>query len=188
MNKNRNIFSIFHNIVESIFIAIIIAVILRIFFVGIFYIPSSSMTPTLKIGDNIIVWKFLYNNRIPVIHTKFPFGIKIRRGDVIVFIPPNSPEEDYVKRCIGLPGDKIKLIKSRVYVNGKLLNETYVKDKDLVFYDKKTYTVPQNHIFVMGDNRNNSSDSRDWGFVPMKNIIGKAVFIFIPARRMGVIK
>lgn len=188
MKNFKNIFGILHNIVSAIFIALIIAVILRVFFLSVFYIPSSSMEDTLKRGDYILVWKFLYNNRIPVFNIKLPFGIKIKRGDVIVFIAPENSNEDYIKRCIGLPGDKIEFKENNIYINGKIVNEPYIKDKNIIFYAQKSYIVPDNHIFVMGDNRLNSSDSREWGCVPEKNIIGKALFIFFPFNRIKVIK
>jgi len=188
MNSFRNIFNLFHNILSSIFIAVVIAVILRVFILSVFYIPSTSMEETLQIGDHIIVWKFLYNNKIPIFNIKLPFGFKIKRGDIIVFISPTDSNEDYVKRCIGLPGDKIEFIGNRVYINNKLLKEPYVKNKDLIFYSKKVYIVPKNHIFVMGDNRINSSDSREWGYLPMQNVIGKALFVFFPFNRIRIVK
>jgi signal peptidase I len=130
-------------------------------------VESVSMQPTLYPGDYVIVNKLAYR-----------FNHKPDRGDVIVFRPPPNPEAiPYIKRIIGLPGDKIHVADGKVYVNDQLVVEPY-----LVVSTNRggDWTVPDGQLFVMGDNRNNSSDSRSWGFVPFENIIGRAELIYLP--------
>jgi len=178
------------NIISPIFIALIIAILLRIFVFNILYIVSSSMEDTLKVGDIVLAWKFLYNKRIYGLKIKMPFGFKINRGDIIIFEPPveNDKERTYVKRCIGLPGDEIILNDDKVIVNKKILNEDYVKGKGLAIYVFQKLKVPNGFIYVLGDNRLNSNDSRNFGFVPQENIIGKVVLIIYPINRFRILK
>ncbi len=183
----KEILPVLKDVFNSIFIAVTIAIILKIFFFQAYFIPSTSMENTLKIGDEILVFKFLYNKKIPGLNQTLPFGIKVKRGDIIVFSSPEDNEQDYIKRCIALPGDKISFISNKIYLNGNLLKEPYLKDKN-VSYINESYTIPQGHIFVMGDNRNNSSDSRQWGFLDMKKIIGKAFLIYYPFHRIRFLK
>lgn len=131
-------------------------------------IPSGSMIPTIKIGDRLIVEKLSYR-----------FG-DVKRGDIIVFSPPQqlAMKDDLIKRVIGLPGDVIEVKKAVVYVNGKPLKENYVLEEPNQNFGP--YEVPENSYFVMGDNRNNSYDSRFWGTVPRGSIKGKAAFIYFP--------
>ena len=133
-------------------------------------------------GDHVLVWKFLYNKTIPVFKKSFFTGIPVRRNDIIVF--KLKDDDDYIKRVIGLPGDKIVFKENKVFVNDVLLKETYVKNKNNVYYINAVYEVPENKLFVLGDNRNNSSDSREFGFIKTANIIGKVFFIFYPFNRM----
>lgn len=129
-------------------------------------VDSVSMQPTLFAGDFVLVNKLAYRFGSPA------------RGDVVVFkYPPDPTQIPYIKRIIGLPGDHIHISDGKVYINGQLLLEPYLKVSTNRGGD---WTVPANSIFVMGDNRNNSSDSRSWGFVPIENIIGKAEFIYLP--------
>ncbi len=117
-----------------------------------------------------------------------------RYGDVVIFRAPPDLEKDYIKRVIGVPGDTISLNDGRVYLNGKLLNQDKYLNSSvptragLFLQDGKTITVPENSYFVMGDNRAESSDSRDWGFVPVKSIIGEAFFVYWPLNKIGIIK
>lgn len=132
-------------------------------------VESISMQPTLYPGDYVIVNKLAYR-----------FKASPDRGDVIVFrYPPNPEAIPYIKRVIGLPGDQIHVADGKVYVNGQLVIEPY-----LVVTTNRggDWTVPEGQLFVMGDNRNNSSDSRSWGFVPLENIIGRAELIYLPTR------
>ncbi len=175
------------DVFNSIFIAIVIAIILKLFFFQAYFIPSSSMENTLQIGDELLVYKFLYNKKIPIFNIKLHIGTKIKRGDIIVFSSPENNEQDYIKRCIAIAGDKLTFISNKIYLNNKILKEPYLKDT-FVKYNEESYIIPKNCVFVMGDNRNNSSDSRQWGFLNTKKIIGKAFFIYYPFDRMGFLK
>jgi signal peptidase I len=144
------------------------------FVVQAFFIPSGSMEPTLMVDDRILVAKFTYRFE------------PVQRGNVIVFRYPLNPQRDFVKRVIGLPGDRAQLKDGVVYVNGRPLSEKgYTIKPDFGNYGP--VTVPPNQYFVLGDNRNNSEDSRFFGYVPRANIIGKAVFIYWPLQRIGFV-
>ncbi len=176
---------------KAIVIAVIIALLFRTFVVQAFKIPSGSMEPTLIPGDHILANKFIYGIHIPftesVIHVSHP-----ETGQVIVFKFPYAkkynlhPGIDFIKRVVGTPGDKIQIIDNRVYINNHIYSCKYAKwasNKILPAYNspRDNYgpvTVPQNELFVMGDNRDNSFDSRYWGFVPYKDIIGQAFIIY----------
>jgi len=162
-------------LLESIVIAVILALIIRAFLFQFFWIPSRSMEPTLLIDDRIIVTRFSYWFSEP------------QRGDVVVFKYPLDTKKDYVKRLIGLPGEKIKIVDSKLYINDNLVEEPYLP-KGLEFGDFGPIQVPPDHYFMMGDNRNNSSDSRVWGFVSDDLLIGKSQFIYWPLDRVGRVK
>ena len=175
---------------ESLFIAIILALVLRASLVQAFSIPSGSMQPTLLIGDYLLVSKFGYGIRNPFSNKVWiPIGTP-QRGDVVVFIFPQDPTKDYIKRVIGLPGDRIQIINKKVYVNGKQYETPQaVYDDPLIIPPPQSPTesprdnlspvvVPANSYFCMGDNRDHSYDSRFWGFVPMDNLRGKAIIIY----------
>jgi len=174
--------------IEAIVIAVVLALFIRTFIVQAFKIPSGSMQPTLLIGDHILVNKFLYGVGIPFTDIKLFDIKKPGRGDVIVFIYPEDESKDYIKRVIGLPGDTIKIIDKKLFLN----NEPY-HDSVGVYTDPKTFkrgqfnsnrdnlgpvTVPPDSLFVMGDNRDHSSDSRFWGFVNISKVKGKAFIIY----------
>ncbi|MDX1347082.1 MAG: signal peptidase I [Thiomicrorhabdus chilensis] len=195
---------------RSLFPVFLVVLILRSFVIEPFRIPSGSMYPTLEIGDFIAVSKFSYGIKLPVTQTKIiPVG-EPERGDVVVFSYPKDPEVDYIKRIVGLPGDKISYIGRVVFVNDKpigqqvkgvylgndsgavmngadLVSETMdnghrydiLLDMDKISRDMDTITVPEGHYFVMGDNRDHSNDSRFWGFVPERNLKGKAFGIWM---------
>lgn len=146
------------------------------------------MEDTIKIGDIVIVWKFLYDCKIPLINLKFPFGFKVKHNDIIVFLSPENKSENYVKRCIAIESDYIKLTNNKVILNNKVLNENYVKFIDLVNYEPQGLKIPPETVFVMGDNRLNSYDSRNFGPVPKKNIIGKVILIIYPFNRIKLLK
>jgi len=220
---------------KSFFPVILIVFMLRSFLVEPFKIPSGSMIPTLLVGDFILVNKFTYGIRLPVVNKKIISINEPERGDVMVFRYPEDPSVDYIKRVVGLPGDKVAYEGKRLTINGKevpvkeagdyllkdkiqYLNEytetlgktehailldgnepaalPYVKQfpqRENCIYNNNgvTCTVPPGHYFMMGDNRDNSSDSRVWGFVPEANIVGKAFFIwfnFSELRRFGRFK
>ena len=171
---------------KSLLIALVLALFVRTFFVQAYKIPSGSMLETLKIGDHILVEKFLFGTHIPftdivVLPLKQP-----KRGDVVVFRYPLDPSLDFIKRIIALPGDTVQGVNKDVYVNGKKLKEPYIQHIDnfvLPAYISPRdnfgpLRVPKDSYFAMGDNRDNSKDSRFWGFVPRHNIKGKAMVIY----------
>jgi signal peptidase I len=177
---------------ESIVIAVILALFIRTFVVQAFKIPTGSMEENLLIGDHLLVNKFILGPAPTAIERAvLPVGT-IKRRDVIVFKYPEEPDRDFIKRVIGLPGETIELREKKVYVNGKPLDEPYVhflqppsmesELHEVTSFDvRERYgpvTVPANHYFVMGDNRDNSQDSRYWGFLPRENIKGKALLIY----------
>ncbi|MDY2983976.1 MAG: signal peptidase I [Synergistes jonesii] len=161
--------------VETVLWAVVLALILRTFVIQAFWIPSGSMIPTLEIGDRVLVLKFWYN--MPSVDPK--------RGDIIVFKYPIDPRRDFVKRIIGLPGDRIEMKNGSVYVNDNELFEPYVKNTDT--YNMAALTVPDKNYFCLGDNRPNSQDGRFWGFVPASFIKGPAVFRYWPLTRIGLL-
>ncbi|MBC7435440.1 MAG: signal peptidase I [Bdellovibrionales bacterium] len=207
----------------GLFPVILAVFVLRSFLFEPFKIPSGSMIPTLLIGDLILVNKFHYGLRLPVLNTKITEGNKPQRGDVMVFRYPPKPSLDYIKRVVGVPGDEVAYLNKTLTLNGKPVAKTALPDffdEDLTLYFKqfeevlsdKRYRllnddnrpafvpgaddfqfkqncrysiegvvckVPEGHYFMMGDNRDNSLDSRYWGFVPEKNIVGKAFFIWM---------
>jgi len=182
-NKQRSFGKIIQDVFSSILLALFIAVILRVFFVEALFVPSSSMESSIKAGDHLLIWKFLYNKTIPVFKKSFFTGIPVRRNDIIVF-ELEDRDDDYVKRVVGLPGDKILLKDNRVFVNGALLEDNYVKNKNNLNYVNAVYEVPENRLFVLGDNRNNSRDSREFGFISTTNIVGRVFLIYYPFNRI----
>jgi signal peptidase I len=175
---------------EALFIAFILALVIRAFLVQAFSIPSGSMQPTLLIGDYLLVNKFHYGIRNPITNKIWIPISKPERGDVVVFIFPQDPSKDYIKRVIGLPGDRIQIINKKVFVNGKLYETPEaVYDDPMVIPapcgpaesardNMGPVEVPAKSYFVMGDNRDHSYDSRFWGFVPMDDFRGKAFIIY----------
>lgn len=128
-------------------------------------VENISMEPTLEPGEFILVNKIAYR-----------FG-EVQRGDIIIFHYPQNPQEDYIKRAIGLPGDKLRVREGDVYINNRLLDENYIASP--ILYEGE-WNVPEDSIFVLGDNRNQSSDSHSWGFVPVDDIVGKALVVYWP--------
>ncbi len=217
----------------GLFPVIAIVFVLRSFLFEPFKIPSGSMIPTLWVGDLILVNKFHYGVRLPVINLKITDGNPVQRGDVMVFRYPPKPSLDYIKRVVGVPGDEVAYLNKQLTINGQAVSKTalpdffeedslrYIKQfeeniplgmkpsemkgvrthrllndtdrpafvpgaDDFVFKENCRYTVegvtckvPEGHYFMMGDNRDNSLDSRYWGFVPEKNIVGKAFFVWM---------
>jgi signal peptidase I len=172
--------------VEAIATALILALIIRAYIVQAFKIPSGSMIPTLLIGDHILVNKFLYGTKIPFTDTKILEFRKPEKGDIIVFKYPENPEKDFIKRVIATAGDTIEERNKIVYVNDNPRTEPYAQHSDMNIraggIDPRDnfgpITIPPNKVFVMGDNRDQSYDSRYWGFVDQKSIRGKALLIY----------
>lgn len=190
MRKKRKKSVIRENI-EAIVIAFLIAIFIRTFLVQAFKIPSGSMLSTLQIGDHILVNKVLLGTPVDIPFTNINLfrmpGIRgPKRGDIIVFKYPEDPQRDFIKRVIGIGGDVIEIRDKVVFVNGEPLRESYVQHVDFAVkprtMDKRDnsgpVTVPMGTVFVMGDNRDQSYDSRFWGFVDVKEVKGKAIIIY----------
>jgi len=193
---------------KSFFPVLVIVLILRSFLIEPFTIPTGSMIPTIEVGDFILVNKYAYGVRLPIIGTKILEVDDPERGEVMVFIPPHE-NKYYVKRVIGLPGDTVRYEDKNLYINGELIEKEYVGPitvdtsiGDLagtLFTEtingvehatqhidaagrrraRTTWVIPNGHYFMMGDNRDNSSDSRVWGTVPNENVVGKAVAVWM---------
>ena len=171
--------SVLREYLEAIVIAVILALFIRTFVVQAFKIPSGSMKPTLLVGDHILVNKFIYGIKIPFTDKTLIHLGKPKRGDVVVFKYPLDTTKDYIKRVIGLPGDKIELANKQLRINGKVVDDPHASYS--VYGNLRNFgpvTVPAHHLFVMGDNRDESSDSRVWGFVPYAYLKGKAFLIY----------
>ncbi|SFR55694.1 signal peptidase I [Marinobacter gudaonensis] len=186
---------------RSFFPVLAIVLVLRSFLVEPFQIPSGSMLPTLEVGDFILVNKYAYGLRLPVVGTKVVEVGDPQRGDVMVFKFPEDGETNYIKRVIGLPGDRIRYRDKKLYINGELVETRFIarlppvelrrEDLGRVEHDifltlgqpggsgEGEWVVPENHYFVMGDNRDNSNDSRYWGTVPDEMVVGKAFAIWM---------
>ena len=172
--------------IEAILVAVVLALFIRTFIIQAFKIPSGSMKQTLLIGDHILVNKFLYGIKIPFSQTTIIPIKNSERGDIIVFKFPEDPSKDFIKRVIGVAGDVIEVRDKRVYVNHTLLNHDYgiYTDPHIisgVIQPRDNFgqvVVPEHSLFVMGDNRDQSYDSRFWGFVDLEAVKGKALIIY----------
>jgi len=174
--------------IEAIIIAVILALFIRTFLIQAFKIPSGSMKNTLLIGDHILVNKFTYGVKIPFTDGKTLISLSDPEPrDIVVFKYPEDPKKDFIKRVIGVAGDTIEIKDKKLYVNGNLQeDEPYAiyKDPKIIpghFTVRDNFgpiTVPENSLFVMGDNRDNSHDSRFWGFVDLEAVRGKAFLIY----------
>ena len=170
---------------EALFMAILLALFIRTFVVQAFKIPSGSMLPTLQIGDHLLVNKFIYGIRIPVVGKRvFAFRTP-EQGDVIVFIYPQDPTKDFIKRVVAVPGDRVEVIDKKLYVDGKAIDDPYGSYDPVAPRSIRSprdnfgpFVVPEGHVFVMGDNRDHSHDSRFWGPVPIDDILGKAFILY----------
>ncbi len=172
--------------IEAILVAIVLALFIRTFAVQAFKIPSGSMKQTLQIGDHILVNKFIYGVKIPYLETTIIPIKKPSHGDIIVFKYPENPDLDYIKRVIGVAGDVVEIRNKQVYINNKRINDSFSVHMDPHIFpagiSKRDnfghVTVPEDSLFVMGDNRDNSTDSRFWGFVNLKAVRGKAFMVY----------
>lgn len=159
-------------------LSVAIAVVVILFLYQPVKVEGTSMMPTLVDQERIFINKFSYR-----------FGIdEIRRGDMIVFWYMQEPSKSYIKRVIGLPGDRVRIVHGDVYVNGERLEEDYVPEEYRDRHSLPEQTVPEGHYFVLGDHRSSSNDSRAWGPVPRANIYGKAVFVYWPFEKLGVLR
>ncbi len=174
---------------ESIVIAVILALFVRTWVVQAFKIPTGSMENNLLVGDHLLVNKFTYAPTAGALDRALLPVNTIHRGDVVVFKYPEDPERDFIKRVIGLPGETLEVREKKVYINGKPLDEPYVHflqpagtyGEFAAFDVRERYgpvTVPEGHYFMMGDNRDNSQDSRYWGFLPREYVKGKALIVY----------
>jgi len=171
---------------EAIIIAILIAAFIRTFVVQAFKIPSGSMKPTLEIGDHILVNKFSYGVKLPYLrNTIIPVG-QPQRGDIAVFIYPEDKSKDFIKRVIAVGGDTVEIRDKKLYINGVAVDDPHWVHVEDVIYPRSIQRrdnlgpikVPEGTLFVMGDNRDQSYDSRFWGFVKLEDVIGKAFIIY----------
>ncbi|MDR1966783.1 MAG: signal peptidase I [Synergistaceae bacterium] len=163
------------DVLETVVYAIVLALLIRAFVIQAFWIPSGSMLPALEPGDRVMVLKFWYH--LPKIHPK--------RGQIVVFKYPVDPRRDFVKRLIGLPGDKVEIIGGRVFVNDREIAEPYVQHPDN--FTMAPEVIPAGSYFCLGDNRANSQDSRFWGYVKTDFMRGPAVFRYWPPGRIGLL-
>ncbi|MEN6465155.1 MAG: signal peptidase I [Syntrophaceae bacterium] len=171
---------------EAIIIAILIAVFIRTFVVQAFKIPSGSMKPTLQIGDHILVNKFIYGVKIPFVRSTLIPISQPKRGDIVVFIYPQDRDKDFIKRVIALGGDTVEIRNKEIFVNGARSEDNHGVYVDPVIMpgamqprdNMGPVKVPDGNIFVMGDNRDQSYDSRFWGFVELKDVMGEAFMIY----------
>ncbi len=169
---------------EAIITALLIALVIRAYVVQAFKIPSGSMIPTLLVGDHLLVNKFIYGIKLPFTDKRILVIRKPQRGDIIVFKYPEDPSRDFIKRVIAVEGDVVEEKNKVVYVNGQPLSEPYIQhtDRNRNPFEPRDnfgpYIVPKNKLFVMGDNRDQSYDSRYWGYVDLKDVKGKALIIY----------
>lgn len=188
--------TVFQEYSEALVVAVILAIIIRAFFFQAFKIPSSSMEPTLLVGDHILVSKFIYGVRIPFTDKRWPRFTSPSRGDVIVFIYPGDRTKDFIKRVVGIGGDTLEIRNKKVILNGKEIPEPYAHHFDNRVFQGGTnprdnmgpVTVPKGRLFVMGDNRDFSHDSRFWRFVPVEDVKGEAFLIYYSARHFPLIR
>ena len=185
--------SILRDWIESIIIAFLLAMVIRTFAVQAFKIPTGSMRMTLKEGDLILVNKFIYGAKVPFFNIALPALREPERGDVIVFIYPEDRSKDFIKRLVGLPGETVEIKGGSIYIDdkpidGSIFKQTYYYNRGDFAAEGQKIVVPGDSYFVLGDNSLSSKDSRYWGFVPKKYLLGKAMFIYWPLNRIRAIK
>lgn len=185
--------SVIREWVESIIIAFILAMFIRTFVVQAFKIPTGSMRTALLEGDRILVNKFIYGAKIPFTNFRLPALRQPKRGDVIVFVYPEDTTRDFIKRLIAIGPETVQIKNGKILINGKEINEAVINK--IYYYNRgdfgaesKIIEVPANSYFVLGDNSASSRDSRYWGFVDKKFLIGKAFLIYWPLNRIRLIK
>lgn len=161
-------------VAETVLVAVLLALVVRAFVVESFEVQGHSMEPTLHDGERLLVNKFIYRFSDPV------------RGDIVVFRYPLGTNRDFIKRVIAVPGERVRIEEGRVYVDGRPLEEPYLTRRD--GYSMPEQEVPAGHLFVLGDNRTNSEDSRIFGFVPMRLLVGKAVVVYWPLEAARILR
>ncbi len=179
--------------VESFVIAFILAMFIRTFFIQAFKIPSGSMRMTLVEGDRLMVNKLRYGPKIPFTSKRLPGFNDIKRGDIVVFVYPQDPKKDFIKRLIAFEGETVSIQNGDVYIDGRLIEDPVIKN--IKYFNagklrsfRSEIEVPKGHMFFLGDNSEFSHDSRFWGFVPEENIVGRAEFIYWPFNRIKMIR
>ena len=176
--------------VEIVLFAVVLALIIRAMVIQSYHIPSESMEDTLLKGDFLFANKFIYGAKVPFLDVRLPKVRDPKPGDIVIFKFPGDRKTDYIKRCVAVEGQTVELRGRKLYIDGVEQKEDYVKyiygDTDRRNFGP--YKVPKGYIFVMGDNRDNSYDSRFWGFVPKENVIGRALLIYWPPNRVRLIK
>jgi len=192
-NKNSKPKSVLRDWIESVVIALILAVLIRTFIIQAFKIPTGSMRMTLMEGDRILVNKLRYGPKIPFTDSRLPGFTEPKRGDVIVFIYPEDKKRDFIKRLVAKGGETLEIRNGDIYINGQLIEESPIKN--IYYYNRGKYgkndkkiVIPENHYFVLGDNSASSKDSRYWGFVPKELVVGKAELIYWPVSRVRRIR
>lgn len=180
--------------IESFIIAIVLALLIRTFVVQAFKIPSGSMIPTFKVGDRIFVNKFIYGAKVPFTEIRLPALRDPHRGDIVVFVSPEDKKKDFVKRLIAVGGETVEIKDGRIFIDGKSIQEP-LSIRSVYYYNAGDFgregsaiKVPEDSYFVLGDNSASSRDSRYWGFVSRKNLLGNAICIYWPLHRMRTIK
>lgn len=188
-DKNEKFKSAAREWIESIVIAFILAMFIRTFFIQAFKIPSGSMRMTLIEKDRLMVNKLRYGPKLPFSDIRLPGFGKPKRGDIVVFIFPEDRKRDFIKRLIAFGGETVEIRGGHIYINGQMVQDQDIKN--IYYYNRGDYgkegvpvEVPVGHVYVLGDNSGSSHDSRYWGFVPEKNVIGRAEFIYWPLKRI----
>lgn len=190
MNKK----SVFREYVESLVLAVLLALFVRTFFVQAFKIPTGSMRPTLMEGDRILVNKLIYGVKIPGTHVRLPAIRGPKPGDMIVFRSPEDGKKDFIKRLVAAGGDEVEIRDLRVWINGRPLTDPPIF-RELAYYNRGPYgelgkpiKIPAGHYFFLGDNSASSRDSRYWGFAKEEQVIGRAFVIYWPPKRIRYLK
>ncbi len=185
--------SLFREWVESIVVALILAMVIRTFIIQAFKIPTGSMKQTLIEGDRILVNKFIYGAKIPFTTIRLPKFKDPERLDIIVFVYPEDKSRDFIKRLIAFEGETVEIKNGKIYINGEIIDDPAIRH--IHYYNRgkfgkenQTFEVPEDSFFVLGDNSASSRDSRYWGFVPEDLLIGKSLVIYWPLNRIRITK
>ena len=186
--------SVFREYVESLVVAILLALVVRAFFVQAFKIPTGSMRPTFMEGDRILVNKMVYGIKIPFVPKRLPAIRPPQRGDMVVFHAPDDRHRDFIKRLVAVGGDEVEIRDLHLWINGRPLTEPPIF-REIPYYNRGPYgqagkpvKIPPGSYFFLGDNSNSSRDSRYWGFLPEGQVIGRAFLIYWPPKRIRWLK